>query len=95
MNTANRKLTIVATILGLATGVAAMLAWAGGQDGIVEAKKPAAMTVHVGGHGGDGIAKKLNELHVKMAGDGWQFADMEPHSENGDTEGAWVTYTKP
>jgi hypothetical protein len=39
--------------------------------------------------------QKLNEMHSQMARDGWQFADMEPHTENGDTEGVWITYTKP
>jgi hypothetical protein len=40
------------------------------------------------------MAKKLNETHVSMEAKGWRFADMEVHAENGDTEGAWVTYVK-
>jgi len=30
-----------------------------------------------------------------MEKDGWRFADLETNSENGDTEGFWLTYTKP
>jgi hypothetical protein len=82
MNSTNQKLKMAAAALGVAAGLSAMFAWA-------------ALTVHIDGHGGGGIAKKLNEMHAQMARDGWQFADMEPHTENGDTEGAWVTYTKP
>jgi hypothetical protein len=29
-----------------------------------------------------------------MEKDGWRFANLEVHTENGDTKGAWVTYTK-
>lgn len=94
MNSSNHKLRMAVAALGVAAGLSAMFAWAGGQE-VVEAEKPAARTVHIDGHGGGSIAKKLNEMHAKMAKDGWQFADMEPHTENGDTEGAWVTYTKP
>lgn len=95
MNGTNQKLRMAVTALGVAAGLSAMFAWAAGGQDIVEAEKPAALTVHIDGHGGGGIAKKLNEMHAQMARDGWQFADMEPHTENGDTEGVWVTYTKP
>jgi hypothetical protein len=52
------------------------------------------VTVYVTAHGGSAMAKKINESHVKMEAEGWRFADFEIHTENGDTEGAWITYTK-
>lgn len=60
-------------------------------------KKTAAdtmVTVYVSGHGGSSIAKKINEMHLEMEARGWRFADMEVHTENADTEGAWITYVK-
>lgn len=93
MKSQNRKLKIVAAVAGLAAGLSAMLAWSG--DAKSPAVEPTVLTVHVGGHGGDGIAKKINEMHAKMTAEGWKFAHLSPHSENADTEGAWVTYTKP
>ena len=94
MKSANRKLKIIAAAAGVAAGLSAMLAWSMG-DAESEAVSPTVITVHVNGHGGDGIAKKINEMHAKMTGQGWAFAHLSPHSENADTEGAWVTYTKP
>lgn len=37
---------------------------------------------------------KVNELHAKMEQQGWKFADLQIHSENSDTKGVLVTYTK-
>jgi hypothetical protein len=62
------------------------------------AEPPAAttvVTVYVNAHGGGSIAKEANESHAKMEKDGWRFADLEVHAENGDTEGVWITYVKP
>jgi len=95
MKNANRRLKIVATAAGVAAGLSAMLAWSMGDAETTAAVPPRVITVHVDGHGGNGIAKNINEMHVKMTAKGWDFADMESHAENGDTEGAWLTYTKP
>ncbi len=94
MNSANRKLTIVAAAIGLAAGLSAMLASAKDDAEPVAATVPAATTVYLSGHWGTGTAKKLDEMHAKMAKGGWHFADMEVHTENSDTEGLWITYTK-
>ena len=40
------------------------------------------------------MAKDINEMHIAMEAKGWRFADMEVHTENSDTEGAWVTYVR-
>jgi ABC-type sugar transport system substrate-binding protein len=64
---------------------------------VAKDEKPVATTmttVYVTGHGGSEIARKVAELHGKMEQQGWKFADMEVHTENGDTKGAWITYTK-
>jgi hypothetical protein len=52
------------------------------------------VTIHVKAHTGSGVAKGVNELHAKMEKEGWRFASMVAHYENGDTEGVWVTYTR-
>jgi hypothetical protein len=51
-------------------------------------------TVYVEGHGGTAISKDVNELHAKMEAGGWKFASLVLHTENSDTRGVWVTYTK-
>ncbi len=53
------------------------------------------VTVYINAHGGNSIAREANETHAKMEKEGWRFADLEVHAENGDTEGAWITYVKP
>jgi hypothetical protein len=52
------------------------------------------VTVYVAAHGGSSMAKKINASHAEMEAAGWRFAELEIHTENGDTEGAWITYTK-
>ena len=52
------------------------------------------ITIHVNGHLGKGLAREVNELHGKMEAEGWRFASLVPHTENGDTEGLWVTYVR-
>ena len=85
-----RDAGVLAATLAAAVLVAAPVA-------VAKDEKPVATTmttVYVGGHGGTEIAREVTELHGKMEQQGWKFADMEVHTENGDTEGAWVTYTK-
>jgi len=52
------------------------------------------ITVHIDGHLGSGLARKTNEMHAKMEEEGWRFASLAVHTENGDTEGLWVTYVR-
>jgi len=52
------------------------------------------ITVHIGGHLGNGLAKDANEMHAKMEAEGWRFVSLAVHTENGDTEGLWVTYVR-
>lgn len=37
-------------------------------------------------------ARNMNILHDEMAGRGFAFSDFEPHYENNDLEGWWITY---
>ncbi len=79
-----------ATFLAAVTLATAPLAFSA--DKIPPAQK--VITVHVGGHSGDGIAKAVNEMHAKMEAEGWRFQHFAHHTENGDSEGAWVTYVR-
>jgi len=65
-------------------------------DQTTPAASATAVTVYIGMHyGKNSAAKEINAMHAKMEKDGWRFADMETNIENGDTEGFWLTYTKP
>ena len=37
-------------------------------------------------------AQRMNALHDVMAGKGYTLHDVEPHWENSDLEGWWITY---
>jgi hypothetical protein len=95
MNSANRILTIIVMTTAATAGLSAALASAKDDAEPVAMAAAPATTVYLSGHVGGGTAKKLDEMHAKMAKDGWHFADMEVHTENSDTEGLWITYTKP
>jgi hypothetical protein len=51
-------------------------------------------TVYVEAHSGSTITKEVNGMHARMEAEGWRFASLVVHTENGDTKGVWVTYTK-
>ena len=60
-------------------------------------KTPAAqnvMTVWVNGKGQKGFAETVNAEHARMEAQGWKFGDMEIYTEDGDMQGAFVTYVK-
>jgi hypothetical protein len=89
MNTGNFNLLAAITLTAALAAAPAALA----------TDQPAAttaITVYISMHfGKKDAARDMNAMHAKMEKDGWRFADMEGNSENGDTEGFWVTYTKP
>jgi hypothetical protein len=43
----------------------------------------------------DGTAKRLSEAHKNAQEEGWDFADLDVYTENGDLQGFFVTYTRP
>ena len=51
-------------------------------------------TVWVDGKGSTGFSDKLNKKHAEMLALGWSFADLEIYTENGDMQGAFVTYER-
>ena len=78
-----------------ATAVTAALAIAPAAHAADQPMPTATTTVYVGmSLGKKAGAKDINEMHTKMEKDGWRFADLEAQTENGDTEGVWLTYTK-
>ena len=89
MNAGCRKLLAAATLAAAIVTAPAALA--------ADPPMPTtAVTVHVGMPIGKSTgAKDVNAMHAKMEKDGWRFADPEAQTENGDTEGLWLTYTKP
>ena len=92
MNTGSRNLLAAATLIATMTIVPAIRA----ADSPPPAMPAAAVTVYVGmSLGKNAAAKEINAMHAKMEKDGWRFADLEAQTENGDTEGVWLTYTKP
>ncbi|HET7663942.1 MAG TPA: hypothetical protein VFK31_09920 [Rhodanobacteraceae bacterium] len=42
----------------------------------------------------DSFARKLSKSHAKYAERGYHFAGMQIYDENGDMQGAFVTYTR-
>jgi hypothetical protein len=84
-----RSAGMLATVVAIAAATATPQALAADKQ-----QAATVVTVHVNAHTGGGVAKDVNELHAKMEKDGWRFASMVAHTENGDTEGVWVTYTR-
>lgn len=79
-------------IAGVVTATALVAAPA--TNAAKETSPATVVTVYISAHGGSSIASKINEMHKTMEAQGWRFADMEVHTENADTEGAWITYVK-
>jgi len=91
MNTGFYRPLIFAAIAAAAITPATLAA-----DQTTPTASATAVTVYIGMHfGKNSAAKDINAMHAKMEKDGWRFADMETNSENGDTEGFWVTYIRP
>jgi hypothetical protein len=51
-------------------------------------------TVFVSGKGQSSFADKVNETHAEMAAKGWKFADLDIYVEDGDMQGAFISYTR-
>ena len=58
-----------------------------------EAAAPAAiLTVYIDEHFSS--VDKINEAHNKYYAQGYRFAGMTSHQENGDHKGLWITYVR-
>jgi ABC-type glycerol-3-phosphate transport system substrate-binding protein len=92
MNIGNRNPLVAVTLVAALAAASAALA----ADQAAPATAATAVTVYISMHyGKKSAAKDMNAMHEKMEKDGWRFADLETNSENGDTEGVWITYVKP
>lgn len=52
------------------------------------------VTVWVDGKGQSSFADKVNKMHVQMEAKGLKFADLAIYTEDGDMQGAFVTYVR-
>ena len=84
-----RSARLLATVVAIAAAAATPQVLAADKQ-----QAASIVTIHINAHTGGSVAKDVNELHAKMEKDGWRFASMVAHMENGDTEGVWVTYTR-
>lgn len=81
--------------MAVSAGLAAsVLLFASAGHGRDEPAPQNTMTVWVGGKGQSGFAEKVNNMHVEMEAKGLKFADLEIYTENGDMQGAFVTYVR-
>jgi len=88
-----KKTTMLASAMAVAIGAGAFFMTA---PQAADKTPPAqnVLTVFVNGKGQSSFAEKLNEEHAKMEAKGWKFGDMEIYTEDGDMQGAFVTYVK-
>jgi len=54
------------------------------------AAPPAILTVYIDSHFSS--PEKINESHSKYSAQGYRWAGMTAHNENGDHRGVWITY---
>lgn len=55
------------------------------------------VTIHVDATFGmrkDGLARAITRAHAAFAAEGYAFADLELHVENGDVQGVFITYRR-
>jgi ABC-type sugar transport system substrate-binding protein len=51
-------------------------------------------TVWVSGKGQSSFAGEVNKTHARMEAKGWKFGDLAIYIEDGDMQGAFVTYVR-
>ncbi|HKE45004.1 MAG TPA: hypothetical protein VKB41_10760 [Steroidobacteraceae bacterium] len=56
------------------------------------AAPPAILTIYISEHGSS--VKEMNQAHSKYFAEGYRFAAMTAHNENGDHKGVWITYVR-
>lgn len=57
----------------------------------------ATVTIHVDATFGmrkDGLARAITRAHAAFAAEGYAFADLALHVENGDVQGVFITYRR-
>jgi hypothetical protein len=88
MNRTSTLVTVAASVLA-ATALFATVTH--GKDAPVAQNTT---TVWVNGKGQAGFSEKVNAVHAEMEAKGWKFADLEIYTEDGDMQGAFVTYVR-
>jgi hypothetical protein len=82
----------------LTTAVAGLLATAGLFAATSHAKDEVVAqnttTVWIDGKGQQGFSEKLNKMHAQMEAKGFKFGDLEIYTEDGDMQGAFITYVR-
>lgn len=87
-----KKATILPTAAaGLLATVAMFVAASHAQD---EPVPQNTTSVWLDGKGQSGFAEKLNKMHADMEAKGLKFSEMEIYTEDGDMQGAFVTYVR-
>jgi hypothetical protein len=80
----------VGTLAGSIITATLILNSASAADNKQPAAPPAILTIYIVEHGSS--VKEMNEAHNKYYAQGYRWAGMTAHNENGDHKGVWVTY---
>jgi hypothetical protein len=83
---------VLGALAGSAVTALLILGSAHAADEKQPAAPPAIVTVYVAGHFSS--ADDINKTHSKYFAQGYRFAAMTTHNENGDHKGVWVTYVR-
>ena len=83
---------ILGALAGLAATALLILGSAQAADEKQPVAPPAIVTVYVAGHFSS--PDDINQTHSKYAAEGYRFAAMTAHEENGDHKGVWITYVR-
>ena len=87
-----KKVTILTSaVAGLLATVGLFAATSHAKDEVVAQNTT---TVWIDGKGQSGFSEKLNKMHAAMEAKGWKFGDLEIYTEDGDMQGAFVTYVR-
>jgi hypothetical protein len=83
---------IVGSLAGGIVAATLLLNQAAAADKDQPTAPPAILTIYIDEHGSS--VKRINEAHNKYFAEGYRFAAMSSHQENGDHKGLWITYVR-
>lgn len=88
-----KKVTILTTAAaGLFAAAAMFVAASHAKDDAPVAQNTT--TVWVDGKGQKGFAEKVNKMHAVMEAKGFRFGELVIYDEDGDMQGAFITYVR-
>jgi hypothetical protein len=82
----------VGALAGSIITAALILNSASAADDKQPAAPPAILTVYIDEHFSS--PQRINEAHSKYYAQGYRWAGMTAHNENGDHRGVWITYVR-